>query len=257
MHFFLKVALVSLWSIMPRMSSEKRRKIALILNLAIVLIEGVILFNCYFGFITVNGRSSGGGYLMFRFFTEDSNILLGLSSLAYLIADLVSYKKKTSLPAWVKSFRYIASVAITTTALVVLFFLAPYCGVVYGNFWGMWGFPNTFFTHFVCPVLSLVSAIFFEEPLENVVPWKEAFLGLSTVLLYAIVVGSLASTQTISSDPQINNVYGFMDATAGPWWVTPLAFTLIISETYGEGVLLLFFEKKRQSKNQASVSKKA
>jgi hypothetical protein len=106
-------------------------------------------------------------------------------------------------------------------------------------------------------VLSIVSAIFFEEPLANAVPWKEAFLGLSTVLLYAIVVGSLASTQTISSDPKINNVYGFMDATAGAWWVTPLAFTLIISGTYGEGVLLLFLEKKRQAKNAVSVSPKA
>ena len=239
------------------MSFEKRRKTAFLLNLAIAVIEGVILFHCYFGFIVVNGKSTGSGYLMFRFFTEDSNIFLALSSLTYLIADLLALKAKSSLPIWVKRFRYIATIAVTTTALVVLFFLAPYMGIAYGNFWLMWSLPNMTFTHFVCPVLSIVSAIFFEEPLANAVPWKEAFLGLSTVLVYAIVVGSLASTQTISSDPQINNVYGFMDATAGAWWVTPLAFTLIISGTYGEGVLLLFLEKKRQSKNGASISPKA
>jgi hypothetical protein len=65
------------------MSFEKRRKTAFLLNLAIVVIEGVILFNCYFGFITVNGKSTGSGYLMFRFFTEDSNIFL-----AFVLFDL-------------------------------------------------------------------------------------------------------------------------------------------------------------------------
>lgn len=231
------------------MTSEKRQKIALLMNLLLGLVETYAILNCYFGFVKASPSSSGGGSLMFRFFTEDSNILLLISVWAYVVWGFIALKKGTSLPRGVKILRYIATVAVTTTNLVVFFFLAPYCAYAYGSYWIMWSWPNMIFTHFFCPVLSDVSYLLFEEPLEKAVPWKEAFVSLSSVLLYAIIVGSLASTQNISSDPSINNVYGFMDATAGAWWVTPLALTLIISGTYGEGVLLLYLAKKRKKRS--------
>jgi hypothetical protein len=227
------------------MSSQKRTILALVANGLVLAIEIVILLNSYFGFLVPG--SGGSGNLMFRFFTEDSNLLLGVSSLFFLLAHGVCSLRKTPVPSGIKILRYIATVAVTTTALVVLFFLAPYAGVAYHAFWYMWSFPNMFFTHFLCPVLSIVSFLFFEEPLEERNPWEGALLGLASVLLYAIIVGSLASTQSISSDPSVNNVYGFMDATAGAWWVTPLAFTLIISGTYFEGVFFLWRTNKRLS----------
>jgi hypothetical protein len=225
--------------------AEKHFKGSVILNGIVLLMEAYVLPNCYFAFVTTGTTSSAPGVLMFRFFTEDSNILLALSALLYLIFSIYAHRHQTQIPYGIRLFRYIAVTAVTTTFMVVLLFLAPYCGVAYGRLWLMWSWPNMLFTHFFCPVLSVLSFVFFEAKESDHPLWKEAFWVLSSVLLYAAIVGSLASLHLISSDQSVNNVYGFMDATAGPWWVTPLAFSLIVGGTYGEGVLLRYGQKKR------------
>jgi hypothetical protein len=222
---------------------KNRRVISLVINGLIVLLECFVMTNTFYGYLLAPTFQGGSNVLMFRFFTEDSNILLGLSSLAYLLA--VVFRKGQPIPNWIKKIRFIATNAVMTTFVVVFLFLAPYAGVVYHAYYVMFSWPNMCFTHFLCPFLSVFSFVYCEEKEAGITPWKEAFYGLVSVVLYAIIVGSLASTQSISSDPSVNNVYGFMDATANAWWVTPLAFTLIISATYGEGVGLLAWQKKR------------
>jgi hypothetical protein len=234
------------------MKNPKTRLIvSLVINALIVLIEIYVGTNAFFGYV---GSSKGGaGVLMFRFFTEDSNILLGLSSLLYVIYAAIALKKGTAVPDWLKVFRLIAVTATTTTFVVVLLFLAPMIAIAYSPiaYFYMFGFPNMFFTHFLCPLSAVVSFLLFEERYESPRPlWERAFITLVTVTLYAVIVGCLASFQLISADESVNNVYGFMDATAGPWWHTPLAVLLIFGATYGEGLLLLLFQKKIALKNR-------
>lgn len=173
---------------------------------------------------------------------------MALSSLTYLLASLIAHRQKKAIPYGIRLFRFIAVTAVTTTFMVVLLFLSPYCGFVYHAWWIMWSWPNTLFTHFFCPVLSVASFVFFEEKESDHPLWKEAFWTLTTVVTYGIIVCSLASLHLISSDESVNNVYGFMDATAGAWWMTPLAFILIISGTYGEAILLRLGQNKRVAK---------
>jgi hypothetical protein len=231
----------------------KNQKISLWINLAIVAMECYVLPNCYYGFIGGNGPHA----LMFRFFTEDSNILLGLSSLLYIVVLLVYARKNKELPLWIKRVRFVATTAVTTTFLVVLLFLEPYVFFTYHQVLSMFSFPNMFFTHLICPLSSIISFIFFEEKEcdEKHKKYQEAFFTLISVVTYAAIVGSLASNHLISSNQSINNVYGFMDATAGPAYLTPLAFTLIISGTYGTGVLWLFFQTKVANHQKSKLSK--
>src|SRR5574344_1043503 len=166
------------------MTDGKRRVFSLAINSLIVAIECYVLSNSYFGYCACKGQ----GNLMFRFFTEDSNLLLGLSCLLYALLTLI----KKGTPSWVRWLRYVATGAISTTFFVVFFFLAPATGILYGSYWLMWSWPNATSTHFVCPVLSVVSFLLFEEKAEFSSVWKRACLTLLTVGPYAVVVGSLA-----------------------------------------------------------------
>jgi hypothetical protein len=224
----------------------------------IVLLECYVETNAYFGYVGGPLGKSGAGNLMFRFFTEDSNLLLGLSCLLYLIYGLLALQKDQAIPNWVKLVKLIATTATTTTFMVVLVFLAPMVAINYQNplyYFAMFSWPNMTFTHFVCPALAVVSFLLFEEPMPEKNPhWKTAFWTLLTVGTYAVIVGTLASLHQISEDESVNNVYGFMDATVNPWGTT-LAIVLIFALTYGEGVGLLYAQnairKKEKAKAQA------
>jgi hypothetical protein len=232
--------------------SKKQMYLSIAFNALIFLLECYVLSNAYFGYVR-NAKGEGGqGAMMFHFFTEDSNLLLGISSLLYLIFVSRSLKGK-AMPNWVKVFRLVAVTAVTTTFLVVLLFLAPAVVIVYHySYFSMFGFPNTFFTHFVCPLLAIASHLFFEEPLEKKKPdWQMAFFCLITVVLYAIIIGTLASLHLVSSDEQVNNVYGFMDITVN-WWASLIAIITIIGGTYGEGILLLKGQRRIQKKSPAN-----
>lgn len=224
---------------------KKRLYLSLGINLLIVALECYVLTNAYYGYVK---GSSGQGAMMFRFFTEDSNILLGFSSFLYLVFGLGSLKKKT-MPETVKWLRLIAVSAISTTFFVVLLFLSPAVVIEYGqSYFMMFSWPNMTFTHLICPLLAIGSFIFLEEPLTTKQPfWKRSFWCLSTVGSYAVIVGSFSSIHLISSDERVNNVYGFMDATVC-WWATLIAFISIFALTYGEGFLLQVFQKRRTSK---------
>jgi hypothetical protein len=236
-------------------NSKTRFYWSLGINILIFLIECYVISNAYFGFV---GSTSGGQKaLMFRFFTEDSNILLGISCLIYVIVALVYAKKNKPFPLWIRRLKFIAITAVTTTFMVVFLFLDPYIGFSYGGglaFFAMWSWPNMCFTHFLCPVLSVLSFLFLEEKEDSpYVMWKEAFFPLIPVLLYAIIVGTLAGLKVFSAtDSSINNVYGFMDPTVRPWG-SALAFVLIPALTYGEGYLWLFVQKKIAAKQKEKI----
>lgn len=227
--------------------------ISLIINGVILVIEAIIIPNCFLGFFS--GGTTTNPLLSFRFFTEDSNLLLGISSLVYLVSFLICRFKDKPLPQGVKYLRLVATTATTTTFMVVLLLLNPYCWAKYQAPLAMYTFPNMFFTHLLCPILTVLSFVLYEEAPTEKRAWKQAFWTLTTVVSYAIIVGTLASLHLISSDSKIDNVYGFMDVTAGAWWVSPLAFTVIISGTYGEEVLLAKLQQKREAKRLSPVSK--
>jgi hypothetical protein len=226
---------------------KKRLSLSLGFNGLIVLLESYVETNAYFGYVGGPLGKSGAGNLMFRFFTEDSNLLLGLSCLLYLIYGFLELKRGMPIPKAVKLIKLIATAAVTTTFLVVLLFLAPAVAISYQQplyYFAMFSWPNMTFTHLLCPALAVVSFLLFEEPMPQKDPyWKTAFWTLLTVGAYAAIVGTLASLHLISDDESVDNVYGFMDATVNGWG-TLLAIVLIFAGTYGEGVLLLWGQDK-------------
>lgn len=117
-----------------------RKKALIVINIIIILLELVSLDIEY-------------GITSLLYYTELSNLLALITS---IILVITSYKKK--MPNYVKILRYIVTVNLLITFLVVLLVLAPN-----GNFYNMFFLGSMFEHHLLCPLLSLFSFIFVED----------------------------------------------------------------------------------------------
>ena len=121
----------------------KKKKIALILNIIIVLLELL-----GFGYTLSNEH-----HIAIEYYTNDSNIITLIGSLLFI----VFYKRKKE---FVKDIRFLSTILLTVTFLVVVFILCP----MYNFNYKLLMFTNSFFIyHTLCPIISFISYIFFEE----------------------------------------------------------------------------------------------
>ena len=138
-------------------------KISLILNSLIVIFTifaSVIMFS---GIKIMHGMEpvlESSTFGMFRFFTVDSNLLIGIISLIFLLKErqlLLGKIKRIS--TWYYILKLIGTVSVTLTFLVVMFYLAP---ISPGGIMSMLQNSNLFF-HLIIPVLSITTFCFFEN----------------------------------------------------------------------------------------------
>ena len=122
------------------------KNINIIINLLIVILEII-------GFVLVFKEL---GITSLEYYTEDSNLLLLLSS----IIILIHISKNKELPLWFKSFRYIAIVSTTLTLIIVLTVLSwtTDFGLYYLLF-----HESMLYHHTLCPVLAILSFVFVER----------------------------------------------------------------------------------------------
>ena len=141
----------------------------IIINLLIVILEII-------GFVLVFKEL---GITSLEYYTEDSNLLLLLSS----IIILIHISKNKELPLWFKSFRYIAIVSTTLTLIIVLTVLSwtTDFGLYYLLF-----HESMLYHHTLCPVLAIISFVFLER-YENL----HAIQGLYFTAIYGIIMISL------------------------------------------------------------------
>ena len=115
---------------------------------------------------------------MFKFYTIDSNILVGIISFILVIWEIKLLNKKVKvIPNSIYVLKFIATSAITLTFVTTLFFLAPQYGL-----YAMYNNSNLFF-HLIVPVLAIISYVFFEKYNNK---YKYAILGIIPMFLYSI-----------------------------------------------------------------------
>ena len=142
------------------------KNINIILNLLIVILEII-------GFVLVFKEL---GITSLEYYTEDSNLLLLLSS----IIILIHISKNKELPLWFKSFRYIAIVSTTLTLIIVLTVLSwtTDFGLYYLLF-----HESMLYHHTLCPVLAILSFVFVER-YDNL----HTIHGLYFTVVYGIIM---------------------------------------------------------------------
>ena len=153
-------------------------KYSLISNIVIVLMVIFATWMMFTGF-TFMGESmvlSSSKQSMFKFYTVDSNVLMGIVS-SIFIYYLVKNKE---IPRWLYSLKLLGTVGVALTFFTVVFYLAP--TTKYG-FLSMFLNANLFY-HLLVPLLSMITFECFEK--TNTLDMKDVFFGMSSMILYGI-----------------------------------------------------------------------
>ena len=126
---------------------------------------------------------SGSKLSALKYFTVDSNILMGIFALLAAVDQrkvLKGEKDEVSASSYI--FKLVGTVGVTLTMLVTIFFLVPTMGPKIGYF-ALFENSNFFF-HLINPVLSLVVFLCFEKSLK--IEFKHTFTALIPLLIYGV-----------------------------------------------------------------------
>lgn len=135
-----------------------------------------------------------GGWYFFRYYTSDSNILLGIVSVIVAIHNIQNLRQnRDELPKWVNILYVVALTGTTITFLTTAFFLTPTNMANGHSFFALYE-GNLFFLHFLDPLLGIAAFIFF-MPYEKL-NVKHALMCISTVFIYSCFYIPFVITKT-------------------------------------------------------------
>ena len=218
----------------------KKNKISLIINIIIVLLVFISSIFMFTGFKFMPDKTllEASKIEMFKFFTVDSNLLMGVVSLIFIIYEKKLIKKEIKyIPQKIYILKFIGTCGITITFVTTAFFLAPQYGLysMYNN--------NNLFFHLIIPILSIISYIFFEK-YDN--KYRYAFLGILPMFIYSIYYISMVLIHINDDGLTFKyDFYGFLQGNINNIYIvipSIFIFSFIIS------ILLIFFNKKTSSK---------
>ena len=200
-------------------------RMAFRLNLLLAALELFSVAWAMTGFL--NGPFTAIGVGALKYFTIDSNILMGISALISALAErkvLTGETKEVPLP--VQVLKLTATVSVTYTMLVTLFFLVPTMKDQYGLF-GLLIYSN-FFLHLFNPILAIVIFLVYEK--SDKIPAKCIIFGLVPLALYSVYyLGEALSHVTDGEIDAGYDWYGMLKG--GPltvWIVVPLLAVIML-----------------------------
>ena len=183
------------------------KNINITINLLMVILEII-------GFVLVFKEL---GIASLEYYTEDSNLLLMISSIILLIY----ISKNKELPSWFKSFRYIAIVSTTLTLIIVLTVLTwtTDLGLYYLLF-----HESMLYHHTLCPVLAVLSFIFVER-YDNL----QTIHGIYFTAIYGIIMISLNALKIVEGPYPFLLVHNQPIIHSIIWTVLIFAITYVIA----------------------------
>lgn len=157
-------------------------KISLVMNIIIFLMTVFASIVMFFGIKFMSGNDlvlESTKIGMFRFFTVQSNLFMGIVALLFSIEEikLLSNKIKKIKP-WMYTLKMVATTSVALTFIVVFSYLGPIAkggiGILLMN-------ANLFF-HLFIPVISILTFVLFER--NNVIKFKYTLFGLLPTIFY-------------------------------------------------------------------------
>lgn len=153
-----------------------RSKKAGILNIIVFILVVIATIWMFSGLKT--GPLVENNFSMLKFFTIDSNILMGLIALIVGINEL----KKENISKFMYILKLVGTVQVTITMLVTVLYLTPTTINQYGLF-GMYYKSNLLF-HLIVPILSILVFVLYER--SNLIKKKDTLYSLIPISMYAI-----------------------------------------------------------------------
>ena len=154
------------------------KKKSLILNIVIVLLTIFASILMFTGIKITHGAEpilETTKLGMFKFFTVDSNIFMGLTSLLFIIKEI----KNEEITKNMLRLKLMSTTAVSLTFVIVFTYLGPISkdGII-----SLLQNSNLFF-HLVIPVLSIITFTLFEK--TNKLKIKDTLYGIISTIIYA------------------------------------------------------------------------
>lgn len=216
-----------------------RIKIATILNFIITIFVTIatifMMSGIYFMGEEYSLTETGVGSM--KFFTVQSNILMGIVAFLFVIFEiLVINGKMREFPTWGYILKHIFTVGVVLTFLTTALFLAPTAKTGYFT---LFKNSNLFF-HFIIPILSMITFVVFEK--TDKIKYKYVFAGVIPMLLYGIFYTINVFIHT--EDGVISQKYDWYGFVAGGISSIFIVFPIMLITTY----LISFFIWKLNKK---------
>lgn len=163
---------------------RKRIYMSLFINIIIfllVVIASIIMFTGFrfmFGHEVALESTKLG---MFRFFTVDSNIFMGIIAFVFSINEILFLKGKIKK---IKLKYYILKLMATSAVALTFFVVFAYLGPITEYGVGSLLMNSNLFFHLLIPVLSMINFLVFER--TTIIKFKYSFFGVLPTALYAL-----------------------------------------------------------------------
>ena len=189
---------------------NKNERIRLIIGLVINVIVFCLVMYCLITFIKYLARGDADN--RFRYFTNISNLTVGLLALANSVFLTISLIKNKIVFPKILSILKIVGISMTTlTFFTVLFVIAPMTSFteMYENV--------RFITHLVVPILVVVSYLFYEE--KTLFEWKYSFFGIIPMVIYGCIY--IPNVVFLKRWPDLYSIN-----TYGLWYIFVIVFCI-------------------------------
>ena len=203
---------------------NKKLLFSTVLNYIIVILE---IYS-----ISISARNKGYG--MFRFYTDNSNMFALFACFLLAMYQTISLlKNKDITPMWVKNLKYYSTCCVALTFIIVACFLAPLCGI--NGIVIMFTYNSMFYHHLICPLLVVISFMFFEKYnfKHNII-----YKALIPTLGYGIVILILNLLKVVRGP------YPFLFVYELPVWSIVLFMIAIVLLAFSLNWIIWRFNKK-------------
>lgn len=139
----------------------------------------------------LNGESITYLFTRFKFFTELSNLCMGICALIYANYLCNHINNKGDIPKTIRVLKLICTTGVVITFLTVFIYLIP----VSGDNWLFLVSGSQFIFHILNPILAFITFIFFED---NKVECKYVLYNIFPITLYGIFYLSVALTHRVN-----------------------------------------------------------
>ena len=171
----------------------KKDRIRLVFNSILAVTVFVVWILSFF--FWRDSTLGGSGWSDLKYFTVESNLLVGVVAILWIAFRLV--KGREGVPSWLSYLKYLSSAAVFVTFSVVVLFLGPMYG--YGR---MYYGANLFF-HLLIPLAAIAEYVLFDE---GILDFRKTFLAMIPPILYGIgyltncLINGVGSWETVRND---------------------------------------------------------
>ena len=216
-------------------------KISLVFNIlifALMVIASIIMFTG-FKFMEAEPLLESTKIGMLRFFTVDSNILMGIVALIFAINQIKILKgKKKEIPTKLIVLKMASTVAVGVTFATVFGYLGP---ISKGGIPSLLKNSNLFL-HLIIPVLSMINFALFER--TSKIKFRYTLYGILPTLTYGILY--MINLLIHMEDGKVSPVYDWYWFVQGGMWQAAIVIPIMLFMTYIITIILWRINKKKE-----------